>query len=739
LEEVGSLWQGSQQDEKKLMTVLNAYIKIELIKRIVSTNQYLGGIFVQKNIKNDDLFKQAIQKSEPLTKEWDVMTSQMDRVSIFFGQQLRSSVSNSTSNSNLKEAQVLIDSVKRNAKFLSVYPNMMLLGYFMIGADAPLKFNTWWGSEVSVDPTTVVDFLLNGGFKDPWFIFGGDTSPLNRSELIYAFHYALNAGSFETFSAVKDSRGLPVIDRLSFFQKALKKTMLKDVSTLNDAITSLRDSRTSNASYPQLMDICTNEAKKNKNYSVSMKLEDLPYFALFGNATKGPLGAALKFYSPMKEFMSIRDGYESRLIQLKAMMEPLQANLERINLPNGEAAKIKKQLQAELDELENLKKRFLKEAIYQHRELTKCSNHLIWLERERESQIFTAEMAYLGQVYDAMASLKGLTGEPRKQKAAELMKSLQMGDGESIESDTYIYSKWDLINRFARFSAGLKPTLQFEQPDSSIKDTLRSEIRQITFVGKSSGEVLSREAFISTGMTLLNSQNAGTIAWLQDIANLDAWQNKIDTLVALYKMGFDTDLYKDPKTSVSASEIIDLVLEAASFVHIMDSEKPWLSKMNQNELIPREKLKGFLFDATETEYRGVLDSVYASITNVSRDLDEAARHALASTNKGRFLFPVPEKIESSINSKYKTFVARSEAILKNFDDGIEAKQKALNLKSLQITYRLDNQGNSVYSPGLIDGGISVLVDIRKQSNNKAIMTDFHNRRTNQFYKESKKP
>ncbi len=732
LEEAGSLWQGSQQDQKKLMKTLDSYIKIELVKRIVKTNQYLGDIFLQKGIKNDDLFKQAIQKSEPLTKEWDVMGSQMDRIAIFLGQQ-RGSGENAL---NLKEAQSLIESVKRNAKFISVYPNMMLLGYFMIGADAKFKFTSWSGREFEVDPTTIMDYMLDGGLGDPWFLFGGDTAPLNKTELIYAFHYALNAGAFETFASIKDSKGLQIIDRVSFFQKALKKTILNDFGRLKDALAKLQTPTNTISDYSALMDVCENESKNNKNYQTLMKLDELQYFSIFGTKGKGLIGSALSLFDPMNEFAAVRDTYELRLTQLKAMMEPLQANMDRLNLPSAEIKKMKAQLQTDLDELENIKRDFLKEAVTQYRSLSACTGRLIWIERERESQIFTAETNYLGQVYDAMTTLKGLSGEDRKKKAAELTKSLEMGEGESIETESYVFSRWNLLSRFARFSSALKPTVNFVEPDSTTKDSLKSQVRQITFISKSSGEVLSREAFINNGMTQLNSQSGSMVAWLQDIATLNTWNTELSTAVSLYKMGFDTDLYKDPKTSLSAGEIIDLALETASFVNIQETEKIWLKKMSQNELIPRDKIRGFLFDTTETEFRGILDTAYMQVTDVTGDLKEAARHAMAFTNKGRLLFPMPEKIETAINAKYKRFVTRSEEIIKNFDDAIEAKQKKLDLKNLQITYRLDGQGTSVYTPNLIDNGSSVLVDVRKQNNNKAILSDFHNRRTNQFYKES---
>ncbi|MBC7742643.1 MAG: hypothetical protein H7061_10625, partial [Bdellovibrionaceae bacterium] len=95
LEEAVSFWEGSKQDSKALFEVVNFYTKIEFLSRIILTNKYMTDIFNKPEMASETLFKQVIQQSEPLTKEWNKMFNKMENIALFVTRQLRNTRSSS--------------------------------------------------------------------------------------------------------------------------------------------------------------------------------------------------------------------------------------------------------------------------------------------------------------------------------------------------------------------------------------------------------------------------------------------------------------------------------------------------------------------------------------------------------------------------------------------------------------------------------------------------------------------
>src|SRR5690606_14003978 len=98
---------------------------------------------------------------------------------------------------NLEEANLMFGSLRRNIKYMAVYPNMFLMAYFIAHNKAPLEVNTWFGS-FKIDHTTIINAFMDGNVS-PWFRFGNDELPLSKIELLYAYYFALRNGSFETY------------------------------------------------------------------------------------------------------------------------------------------------------------------------------------------------------------------------------------------------------------------------------------------------------------------------------------------------------------------------------------------------------------------------------------------------------------------------------------------------------------------------------------------------------------
>jgi len=721
-EEVSSIWQGSHKDQKALMDTLNFYIRVEFIKMIVLTNKYMLSFLAQKDIPNDVLFQQVIQRSESLTKQWGLMISQMDTVSSFVSQQLQLNGGKTTKEA-LNDSLLLIANVKRNAKFLSVYPNMMLLGYFMIDLKASLRFTTWWGGDISVNPTEVMNNLLDGDIASPWFVYSVDSSPLSKTEIIYAYYYALNTGAFETFSTKKDDKDRASLDRISFFKKALEKTMTSDVDAFKSILEKLSDTVASSSNFASFMEACQSEAQNSQDYAVSMPLIDLQKYALFGSRSAGYLQSASEFYmsGPVSKVSDENRSLERRLVQVKSMMQILKSNLQANQVSGADTQEQLKDVQSSIDDIENLKKKFITDVVAHHRKISLCTNRLNWLERKRQSDLLKLEMQYLGNIWDT----------------------------NHATTNEYTYSQWDFLKRIQGYSDTLKPKVTFEDPDVDTTNNLKLKIVRVSFTNSVTGKKSTRDEFIADGMKKLIAHGTQVIGWLDETATIIPWQEKINTMSAIYKMQYEAGVEKDLANTISAKEIIEDNVELAKFIQLQPDEIPWLTALGLKDRIPRANLQGFFSAGFKSDYKGVLDNTYSAIAELSsdlpQDLDEAKRFyeltkslGIYDSTKslGSFLFPPSSEITGGIDNNYKFLVTRTESMIKDFDDSIEAYQSTMKPADLKITYRIDE---APYSPDLIDGGNSFLLDLKIRTNFKNKLARFHNVYTNQHFisKESK--
>ena len=751
IEEVSSIWKGSKKDEKKLVDAMLIYLKVELISQMVATNQYFTKILMYKNMTSDRLFRKTVDESQPLTQVWEKLFSRVDKLSLFLSQQIKgiNGSNQDSSNESLKEANKLIRSIKRNTNFLSVYPNMLLLGYFMIHAEAGFKYQTWWGAEIDINPKIIVNHLLDGGFAQPWYFFSGDMAPLNKTEIIYAFYYALNAGAFETFSVIKDDKNVSVLDRTLFFKKALKKTIADYVKEIEDAISAMNQYRNGHSDVANLIKVCDQEKAGNKNYSIPVKFEDLSMYALTGGSLRGVGQTASGFYDNLDYYyyvsaennakdtqQTLRARLLDRLVQMKAMKIPLVDNINQLNIAVEKRKQMSDMIDAEIAEIEILLKKYLSESVKMHREVDVCSERLIWMERQRQSEIFKLELEFLASVHDAMTAIRATPEAQKEAKAKELHKALGMGTSESISGESYVFSKYELLNRFKRYSGKLKPSLDVEDPSPTLKETLVSELFHVQFVDVTTNEPFDKPTFVSTGLSKLNSQGSNIIDWFKGVHSLRLYDKKIRSLVSMYRLGVDIGLKADDPDAIKPIEVINQSLAMAKFASIQDHEKTWMIIMNQPELMDRAEYRGLIFDQSETEYRGILDSAYNQITRANSDLDEAARYALDSVSKSSLIFPIPTKILSDIDQNYHLLVENAAKIVCDMNKAVAEVEGTLKQSDLLITYRIENGRSLIYSPAMIDGGSSITLDLRRKQYMNSILKDFFFRRGNNLYKES---
>jgi hypothetical protein len=754
-DEVEAIWKGSKKNLSTLTQKIKDLAQLELVSLVVKTNKYFSVLLQTKNLPSDRLFIKSIEESRPLTDTWNDYFSKLSKVSNLIGQIATNSQFQGNDLKRIESSKDFIMTVKRNSKFMAVYPNMLTLGYFMIKVDAMFKTTTWWGTEISIDPKTIVNYLLDGGFEAPWYMFSGDTTPLNKSEMILAFDYALRLGSFEIFGSAKDDLGNAKIDRLQFF-KSLKSTMDSNIKDLTDVIEKMQRVENESESV-QVLGICGQ--KDFKDVTVNMKLEDFEQYALFGDLTRKSIAAAAKFYdassayfkvpasSGSRRVYSMRDLLNNRFLQLRAMSVPLIENVKSLNIPEQEKNLLLQKINAELKDVYTKLQQYYVTALNNHQLITDCTQKLVRAERDRQFFLVETEKNYLIKVYEAMTSIRN---EADSQKKANLAKSL--ADQLSTSADilmaaNYTYTKYDLYRRFESYSQNkeLMVEVKVESPDDSTKNQMQSDIRTIPFIDLQTGAPVSQERFLKTALSYFNNQGMNTVQWFRSSIHTKLSLMKQDSMIAIYKLGFDLGLQRSPikfkdkiLQPIKSQDIVAEAVALARSLSIRSEEEALMRLIGQYELVPFNELQGYLFDTSESDFYGVVDNVFQMTTRVNEDFAEAERYYKERINTRRtdaMIFPMDETIENQIHRIYHFLVKKNESLVHDFIKGVRDVQTEVEKNPLQIVYRLleDGSGKLTYSSEKIKGMNSILVDERKIKSLFDTIHDFHNRVTFRVY------
>lgn len=755
-DEVEAIWKGSKKNVDVLSKKVRDIARLELVNLVVKTNRYFSALLQTKNLPSNRLFVKSVDESRPLTDTWDQYFSQLSRLSNLLGQISTNSQLPEKEQQMIESSKNFIMSAKRNATFLSVYPNMLNLGYFMIKIDAKFTMKTWWGAEISIDPKTIVNFLLDGGFETPWYIFSGDMTPLNKSEILLAFDYALRLGSFEIFGQAKDEFGASKIDRFQFFH-ALKSTMDENIKSLTDTIEKMQKIETDSEG-DQLLKMCSR--KDFQGTQINIKLEEFEQYALLGDVSKGPISTAIRFYEASSNYynvpastgseksLSLRTALNNRFLQLRAMSLPLIENIKSLEIPEAE----KKQLLAKVnEEIKSVQKKlgqYYTLALSNHHLIKNCTRRLLTAERERQFYFLKSEINYLSDVHDQMSLI---FAEKDAAKKADLAKAaaekLGFTSPEILMGTSFWFTKYALFKRLEHYSKNpsLRIRLEAIEPDDSTKNTLDAEKRTIPFIDPQSETPIDKDRFVRTGLSNFNSGGTNTVQWFRTSANMRLSMKKIESMIAIYRLGFDLGLqstpvkYKERKLDpVTASEIASEGIDLARSLNITESEEKIMRLMSQSELVSMSDLQGYLFDASETEFNGILDNFFLMASRTQEDFDEAVRYYKERINTKRadsMIFPMDANIETGIHKIYHRLIKKDEALITDFIKAVRQAQPEVEKNPIRIVYRLldGETGNKVYTPDLIAGGKSLLVDERKINALLDGIHDFHNRLTFRVY------
>lgn len=739
----------------RLPEVISTYLKVYLIHMLVETNTFMNSIYTS-NIASDKVFEEATSRSRELTSRWHTIQSQIDLLERVMGSYFKGSNIFSPA---FADATRLIKSVNRNIHYISVYPNMIVMNYFLAKMKGKIVINTWWGT-IEINADTILDAFFDGLVGNSWFRFGKDAETLDRQMLLYGWDYMLSTGA------------LKGIDRPKFFELIFTKYVDDNLSDLRKKINDFERDTFGSSVYGNLDAICSYELD-NKGIAPGIKINftDLTrytYSGLGDNSINLILNKLM--FEPSRVIANYRNEIDFRLTYIRTMIDLVERDLIREGKIQaaGEAHPDTAAGYSMLKEFEDLKLRISRTFLSRHKRLFDCALRLQEVERRRANRLYEAERAHLSTIFDLMKPLTAIQDQRELTNKVQEINStyFRSADGgykfDQIHGLTYRMSKYDLLMRikkniendiFVNLTSDeqriyrdsnreyVRPRhVSVFMPEGLVRDDMMTKETANTIYLKGSTEA-DREAFIKDGMAAFNGKTGSFVEWEGQRSNDKGLLQYVYSLEEFYLLGPVTDT--DGKTyEVTPSDL------SSAFVKVWASyTMDEMDIKNALELKTDGRFDNSFFTNVFFEPNGnrlpffydlMLTTKGRAGTNIEGQSDgsTAARdaYAFAQTmiNLRTFVFKPSPQIEISVKKHYgdrANFAFQRVADLYEHLSNLEKEKgdaKALDTRLSQAFFLIDGRPAVWYAPGI------PMVDQLKR-NDHIIQIDDFARRTDNFF------
>lgn len=720
-DDTSAIWSGTRKDSARLLKTLELYLKVELAWMIVRTNRFMGGVYGNREgYTGNSLLKHAIESSYGLSNEWISMVSKIERIGIFVNRHMRNAQSG-VQTPEFDRIDKLLTNLGRNIKFVSVYPNMMLMLYFMEVVEGKLTIYTWFGP-IELDTNIVINAFLEG-YLAPFFRFGNDGQRLSKYEIVYSFYFALKTGTFNTFQAGLPSAGAnqkPLEEK--FFETVIGKYLADEEKALTEDADKLRDTFEQSPNYANYLRVCeqdkrllaTGSSAGPQAAALSMDLNDFISSTYMGSSrTIG--STAIDFYS---KFLAAGNGTDIRKGPLKSLADGLRPKFAAVEsmlqiyekhlTDNGVAecdrkAKLDK-IRGNFDAIKIARARLLTELLRRHREVLPCMTQSAKIEWDRQYLLIKKEEAHLRDAWrrmqkarnpqapvaggEAVRPLEELFKDYRVLMAGDPLPENFLADG-SIDKNSYNYSQIDVLLRLRRFMKELAPNVSIRLPNELFTNDLWKKPSRTSLSAD-----LTEDQFVQQGLLMLNG-TAGQpfVKWLADTNEIDPYVMAMQLPLELYRQGeFEVlDLndancreggdIKKCRRIATSYRVEDAVNEITSLIRFLSLSNPERARQDSEFLrlltlqgrFTKKNLEKIFLNEHGVE-RTLFETLFKNLSEDAIANAEAAGYDLAARTQNHFLFPAGDEVNTAMLRNYCPMVA-------NWFGRAEAFVEAVNKKA----------------------------------------------------------
>lgn len=732
------IWSGIRnKDSARLTEIIALYMRVQIVNMIIDTNEFMRKIYGNPKYDSTTMIRKVLEESKEISDRWFDMLTRMDKLKRLVNSQMKTF----GEDSKVKDINQMFDSLRRNIKYMVVYPNMFLMSYFVSQNKAKFRVYTWFGA-FDVDHTSLIKAFMSGE-TTPWFRFGNDELGLSKIEMLYAYYFSLNNGSFETFAQIKDAAGNSQVDRVKFLKEIIKEYMGENNVALRDAIDKQNVYFSTNE-YRKFQNYCAREKAGDRNYSFEMDFEKVHGFTFIGGGETEyfwhkSAEAPAKFYrEAVPTLLSINDTVRFKLAVVRTMIKILQNNLSKLGLSEQDSKAWTDQIDAIVKETEQHRRDFVNTTIKRHREIGTCVETMRRLELERQTQLFNEEIAHLKSVYKEISGLQSLSGEALKAKELQLNAKYGFTTDNSANANDvverykfdvitqkyYRYSKFDLVMRMIKRMSKMRPMAAFNNIPADLNlsvEYYRNKMGNSINVINAQGELISEREFVGNAMRYLSGLGENPyLSWMTQSTHLEFNDKKIRALSQLYHITYGNDEFKD---GVKPAEIIGEVLNMIDIAAIKNDEKEILRYMGRERKVSVQDLRKFVIDAKTGEELPLFENSFKITADNKVQLLEAQQFYLAIKHAGYFLFSPSKDVINIMRSQYTPIV--DSVRLRNDDllAAVTEQESKINPEYLNFIYEFNGDKEVRYRQG--QGGDKVkLLTNRSIRDAESTLKDF---------------
>ncbi len=742
--------------ESMLPKTIATYVKVYLINMVIETNKYMSGIYTS-NISSDKIFEEAATRSRELSSRWHNIQSQADLLERLMGSYFKGK---NTSSTSADDTSRMIKSINRNIHYLSVYPNMIVMTYFLSKMKGNIIVHTWWG-EIKINADTILDAFFDGVISSPWFRFGKDPEALDRQMLLYSFEYMISTGALSTFKE----------ERHKFFDLIFTKYLDDNIFDLRKVISEMERNSFGSVAYSTLEAVCDYEVG-NKRFppGIKINLYDMTRYTYSGLGDNGVNTVLNKLLTePGDAIAAIRGKIESRITYIRAMIDIIERNGGKESDTASGYAVIK--------QLESYRLQITRSFTANHKKQFECALRLQEIERRRANRLYEEERAHLGKIFDLMKPLVNIKDKAELEARVNDINQNYFRKSENgyrfdeVNGLTYRMSKFDLLMRMKkRIEADIfvTPTateaqvygntadyywrprpVKVDLPEAlSRDDMVARQTANTLFVNGDSEE--DRKTFIDQGMAALNAKSGSYVEWSGQQASDRSLFKYVTALEEFYMQGpiADTD---GKVMEVTAEDVLSAYIRTMASYGMDDFDVKNAIQFGSDGRLDASFYKGRLFEGNgsplpffyhlmieSSERAGVLldnpnltESAAPEALAVAQNEINLRADALSPDYRsGAFVFKPSQGIALSVKKHYGT---RANKAFQRITDLYNEMVKIDNADLSRLAPRL---ALPVYlqqkMPVTWFSRFSQTVDEQKRKDQLILLNDFI-RRTGNFY------
>jgi hypothetical protein len=412
-----------ERTKKYLPKAITDYAKIYLVAMVVETNRFMAHVY-QSGFASDQVFQEAQSHSRDLTDHWHSIEGQISLLNSLLSSYFSKQNLNENLSTEYGDAYRLLKGVNRNIHYLSVFPNMMVMTYFLSTMNSEISIDLGWGGQpILFKGATILKEFFDGEQDVPWFAFGQDPESLNRSLLMYSLEYLLSTEALNSFTA-EDAKSTREANRSHFFDVIFTKYLDSSLSNLRKSVSDYENSTLGSAAMVAVEPLCKYElGQTNQPLEQTITLFDLQKYTYAGIGADHVSGTLNKFLGNIAATAdTLRGEVAKRRLYVRAMIKVIAQDLIRnhkIANENQSHPDLDK-ARSLLQELNDLEARLVGRFLSKHRQYYKCAQILAEVERRRTKRLYQEEREYFGSIYDTIKTqLNGLQSGSQEFKDQE--------------------------------------------------------------------------------------------------------------------------------------------------------------------------------------------------------------------------------------------------------------------------------------------------------------------------------